>query len=86
MAKRKNQNVEAEVVDTEAKVRKTKIDYIPEEFIDQFNELKNALAARKAEGKRGGSNKYNKMTPEQLEAEQAKLKKKMEALNAALGL
>lgn len=86
MAKRKNQNVEAEVVDTEAKVRKTKIDYIPEEFVDQFNELKNALAARKAEGKRGASSKYDKMTPEQLEAEQEKLKKKMAALNAALGL
>ncbi len=85
MAKRKNQNVEAEVVDTEVKVRKTKIDYIPEEFIDQFNQLKETLAARKAEGKRTSS-KYDKMTPEQLAAEEAKMMKKMAVLKAAMGL
>ena len=81
MAKRKNQNVEAEVVETEVKVRKTKIDYIPEDMIDEFNQLQETLAARKAEGRRITSKK----TPEQAQAELEKLQKRMAALNALLG-
>lgn len=81
MAKRKTQKVEADVVETEVKVRKTKIDYIPEDMIEEFNQLQATLAARKAEGRRVAS----KMTPEEARAKLEKMQKRMAALNAMLG-
>lgn len=65
-----------------AGIRKTKIDYIPEDMIDEFNQIQAALVAQK--GSRGGSRSLSKLTPEELEAKRAKAAKRLAALEAAL--
>ena len=80
MAKKK-ENVEMMEEGMEVKVRKTKIDYIPEDMIDEFNQLQNALASRKGGAKRD----LSKLSPEELEAKLEKTRKRLAALQAAMG-
>ncbi len=61
-------------------VRKTKIDFIPEDMIDEFNAIQLALASAKGAGKRD----LTKLSPEELEARRAKAAKRLAALEAAL--
>lgn len=64
-----------------AGIRKTKIDYIPEDMIDEFNQIQAALVAQK--GNRA-SKSLSKLTPEELEAKRAKAAKRLAALEALL--
>lgn len=59
-------------------IRKSKIDYIPEDMIDEFNAIQAALSEQK--GKRTSKS----LTPEELEAKRAKAAKRLAALEAAL--
>ena len=52
-----------------AGIRKTKIDYIPEDMIDEFNQIQAALVAQKGQK---GSKALSKLTPEELEAKRSK--------------
>lgn len=63
-----------------APVRKTKIDFIPEDMIDEFNAIQLALASVKGGSKRD----FTKLSPEELEARRAKAAKRLAALEAAL--
>lgn len=65
-----------------AGIRKTKVDYIPEDMIDEFNAIQAALVAQK--GQKGGSKSLSKLTPEELEAKRVKAAKRLAALEAAL--
>lgn len=62
-------------------IRKSKIDYIPEDMIDEFNAIQAALSEQK--GKKT-SKSLSKLTPEELEAKRAKAAKRLAALEAAL--
>jgi len=62
-------------------IRKTKIDYIPEDMIEEFNAIQAALSAQK--GQRS-SKSLSKLTPEELEIKRAKAAKRLAALEAAL--
>lgn len=64
-----------------AGIRKTKIDYIPEDMIDEFNQIQAALVAQKGQK---SNRSLSKLTPEELEAKRAKAAKRLAALEAAL--
>lgn len=61
-------------------IRKTKIDFIPAEMIDEFNAIQLALANAKGRAKRD----LSKLSPEELEIRRAKAAKRLAALEAAL--
>lgn len=61
-------------------IRKTKIDFIPADMIDEFNAIQLALASAKGGAKRD----ISKLSPEELEARRAKAAKRLAALEAAL--
>ena len=60
--------------------RKTKIDFIPEEMLDEFNAIQAALASAKGGAKRD----ISKLTKEEIEARRDKAAKRLAALEAAL--
>lgn len=64
-----------------ATVRKTKIDYIPDDMIDEFNAIQKALSEQK--GQRA-TKSLSKLSPEELEAKRAKAAKRLAALEAML--
>lgn len=80
---KKNKNIEVgeDIGVTPIKARKTKIDFIPDDMIDEFNEIQAALAAAKGNNKRD----ITKLTPEELQARRDKAAKRLAALEAALG-
>lgn len=80
---KKNKNIESvgEDMATPIKARKTKIDFIPDDMIDEFNEIQAQLAAAKGNNKRD----ITKLTPEELQARRDKAAKRLAALEAALG-
>ena len=61
-------------------IRKTKIDFIPEDMIEEFNTIQAALANQKGTGKTN----LSKLTPEELEIKREKTAKRLAALEAAL--
>lgn len=62
-------------------IRKSKIDYIPEDMIDEFNAIQAALSEQK--GKKTPKT-LSKLSQEELEAKRAKAAKRLAALEAAL--
>lgn len=62
-------------------IRKSKIDYIPEDMVEEFNAIQAALVAQKGNKP---SKSLSKLSQEELEAKRAKAAKRLAALEAAL--